>query len=126
MRDYSVASVSFGSLIGLTRGENVLKLCQSVGRNIVRFPNLNQLGNLTRHTRTISGTSCNLVSQYLAGITWQATPAAQVVRLRSWLPRLWYCEQSQEKTGKISIRATFCLRSAKLSFHLGYKLRKWD
>jgi len=37
MRDYSVASVSFGSLIGLTRGEGLpqiwgLKLCQSLDK----------------------------------------------------------------------------------------------
>ena len=71
MRDYSVAGVRFGSLIGLTRGA------------WVGLPQIWGVLKLWVGARGRVGTSCNLVSQYLVSGGEAPVLAAKTLVLRA-------------------------------------------
>ena len=101
MRDYSVASVSFGSLIGLTRGRGP---SSDLGiKAVSKFWKQALAAIWSRNTR--SGRQAPVL-------------AAKTLVLRA-------IAEEGRKGGKVSsICATFGLWPAQLPFHLGYKLEK--
>ena len=108
MRDYSVAGVRFGSLIGLTRGA------------WVGLPQIWGVLKLWVGARGV-GTSCNLVLQYLVSGGEAPVLAAKTLVLRAiaGVGRGGEGGVGVEEGGGSSISTPLRLRSAQLALHLG-------
>ena len=116
MRDYSVAGVRFGSLIGLTRGA------------WVGLPQIWGVLKLWLGARGGVGTSCNLVLQYLVSGGEAPVLAAKTLVLRAiaGVGREGGGDGVEEGGGGggNSISTPLRLRSAQLPLHLGDELTR--
>jgi len=112
MRDYSVAGVRFGSLIGLTRGA------------WVGLPQIWGVLKLWLGAQGGVGTSCNLVLQYLVSGGEAPVLAAKTLVLRAiaGVGRGGEGGVGVEEGGGSSISTPLRLRSAQLALHLGNEL----
>jgi len=112
MRDYSVAGVRFGSLIGLTRGA------------WVGLPQIWGVLKLWVGARGGVGTSCNLVLQYLVSGGEAPVLAAKTLVLRAiaGVGRGGGVGVEEGGGGGSSISTPLRLRSAQLALHLGNEL----
>jgi len=112
MRDYSVAGVRFGSLIGLTRGA------------WVGLPQIWGVLKLWLGAQGGVGTSCNLVLQYLVSGGEAPVLAAKTLVLRAiaGVGRRGGVGVEEGGGGGNSISTPLRLRSAQLALHLGNEL----
>ena len=114
MRDYSVAGVRFGSLIGLTRGA------------WVGLPQIWGVLKLWMGARGGVGTSCNLVLQYLVSGGEAPVLAAKTLVLRAiaGVGRGGGVGVEEGGGDGTSISTPLRLRSAQLALHLGNELTR--